>query len=208
MIPVVVTTVPSRAETFERLRSELGQFNWTQVVAYDRVDADRKGVVGGALRAARDLDPDAEWLIFMEDDAWLSREFDRIPWIIGSAGWLYPGAGLVSFFQTQDAPDGLREFGGTWLLYSVCVALRMPDPDAFDAFAREWYAEHPEHQYASDFLLGHWTLAQGHRILIHTPSLVQHDIDPTTFATRRSITTERRSASFERAGYETLTVPV
>jgi hypothetical protein len=193
MIPVVIPTMPERAQALAETLEQLQSHRWALAIVSPHTDS-RKDV-GNALRAAAAARPAAPWLIYLEDDVRLSPRFSEVPAIL--AGVSDPAIGAVCFFRSKDdLPDGLTRLSATKMSMSQCTAIRSLLPDYFDRFAEAWYSKHPQHRHASDLLIGAWVSFKLQQMLVHSPSLVQHRPLKSTLGPRAR---NRQSASFRRA---------
>jgi hypothetical protein len=194
-IPVVIPTMPQRRDVLAKLVDELKAHAWAEVRISQHVDSRQD--VSRAVNLANASAPD--WWVYLEDDVELSPRFDEIPRLISEATALsHRGkrVGAVCFFWTTKLPDGLTIMPASRMSMSQCTAVRGCDPFEFAEFARDWYADHPQHHHASDLLLGAWTRSRGEMIAVQSPSLVQHLPLPSTLGPRSR---NRQSVSYARA---------
>jgi hypothetical protein len=196
-LPVVIPTMPQRADVLATLLRRLKAFAWADVRVSQHLDSrlDTARAIALADVASR-----ADWFLYLQDDVELSPRFDEVPRIIAEASRISQRGkriGAVSFFrQADDLGDGLTVIPAAKFCMAQCLALRGCDPRAFAMFAQGWYANHPEHKSAVDYLLAAWTAYQGELIAIYSPSLVQHLPLPSTLGSRSRF---RQSKSYSRA---------
>jgi hypothetical protein len=194
-IPVVIPTMPQRADVLATLLQRLKAYAWADVRVSEHVDSRLDTARAVALASVSRVD----WWLYLEDDVELSLRFGEIPRIIGEAARISQRGkriGAVCFFWTADLPDGLTIMPASKMSMSQCTAMRGCKPLAFADFARDWYAHHPQHRHASDLLLGAWTAHQGELMAVYSPSLVQHLPLPSTLGSRSRF---RQSKSYPRA---------
>jgi len=196
-LTVVIPTMPQRLDVLGTLLERLKAFPWADVRISTHVDSRLDTARAVALASVYSR---LDWFLYLQDDVELSPRFDEVPRIIGEASRISQRGkriGAVSFFrQADDLGDGLSIIPAAKFCMAQCMALRGAEPLAFASFARGWYAQHPQHKSAVDYLLAAWTAHQGELIAIYSPSLVQHLPLPSTLGSRSRF---RQSKSYPRA---------
>lgn len=132
--------------------------------------------------------PDAEWLLYVEDDVYLASTFgERVPNVLSETERV-----AVQFFDLRGGPDGLETARKP--LYSMCcLAVRSDIVAGFVEYYENWI-ETVDHDTATDIGFGHYCTEIGEPVDVYRPSQVQHREIPSTFKGRSS---KRQSPSFE-----------
>lgn len=138
-----------------------------------------------ALACGRD---GAEWVLQFEEDVVLCPDFGaRVKQALALSEQLYPSAGCISFFSRSKKDfvslmngKALRRISAKSFSMSQCFALQSWMVPRLFSFAENWYINHPQHQRAADLLLADWLSHNKAIVLVHSPSLVQHRVGPST----------------------------
>jgi hypothetical protein len=128
-IPVVITK-PSdhpvdRAAVFADLMVGLGEYKWADPVV--SVCDGPMYIAPQAIELARRRQPDARWLLYMEDDVILGPDFGLLPGLLREADELFPDTGLVSFFSGWFDEPGWSTRPMERFAWLQCAAIRNTD---------------------------------------------------------------------------------
>jgi hypothetical protein len=178
-IPVVITK-PSdhpvdRAAVFADLMVRLGEYKWADPVV--SVCDGPMYIAPQAIELARRRQPDARWLLYMEDDVILGPDFDLLPGLLREANELFPDTGLVSFFSMAAQEPGWSIHPMRGFSCLQCAAIRNTD----HLVGFRTVIDHVMTQGGGEFLYGIPDLAVANFLTVEydsyalwCPSLVQH----------------------------------
>ena len=186
MLSYVVRNVPgTRAAELAALRAMLA----TQGIAPEVVAA-RPGESPRAtfLRALAAGDPDAPWVVHLEDDVWPAPDLgarlaaavagiDASPRVAALTAFTLHRGDVGSWARAAPLAT-LAAVAPSRFAMTQCLAVRRSVVAGLADHLPAWEAAHPEHNNAEDYMFGNYCSKAGLRIFKHVPSLVQHrDID-------------------------------
>lgn len=202
-ITLAVPTVKRRRTMLAQLLVELSRLcDGVDAVIHTHEPGTAPSVDFPALVTAA-LENGREWVMFVEDDAWPAPSFGTAA--IGAIKHAdAASAQAVSMFSRSKRdleivaaePNGFRWQAPSSFCGSLCVAVRAGTLVGMPAWAPSWYLDHPEHEHASDLLLGAWLSKRKARMLVRVPSLVQHRRGKSTLQNHNGA---RQSATFTAA---------
>jgi hypothetical protein len=185
---------------FAELMAGLREYEWVDPIVSE-CDEPRY-IAPKAVDLARKHQPDAPWLLYMQDDVILGPDFGLLPELLREADELFPSAGIVSFFHGPWIEPGwsthrMELFG--WL---QCAAIRNTDHlVGFGAFiddlvsqstgnpsttsrTRDGFltSQHGRERPYSDRAVGTFLAAEYDAFALWCPSLVQHAEVASTFS--------------------------
>jgi hypothetical protein len=182
MIVFTIPTMPQRSHYLTALLTQIAALPFphvTYVSPHTDSRADVSNAIAGGLRAAHSTQ--ADWLIYLEDDAYLGPACATLPALLATAP---AAARMVQLMTSFDGPDGWELKAGSALSYSVALAYPPAVLEGFAAWAPSCYAAHPDWTHAPDWIQGAWLRAQRARYAIYRPSPIQHREGPSTFKGR------------------------
>lgn len=204
----VVVAIPTMLER-ARLVAELGER--VAVECQGAVLAKRLHVPGTAASIdfpalmahalTASADRGSTWILQLEDDVWLAPDFGALA-IDALVRADEAGADALTIFTRTKADldlmpgPSLRRQSPASLSMTQGVFVRRSMMIGFDEWAPSWYREHPQHNHASDLLLGSWLSRRKAKLYAHIPSLVQHRAVPSMLPSRGGT---RQSTSYRMA---------
>lgn len=191
-VTVVMPTVSSRADLFERLLGGVSVLSSRAPVVVRHVEGTPPKADPPRVFLQHEL-AQTQWALQLQDDAVLGPDAYRIPEILCSDD--AAPFDVVSFFSLRDGADGLSRIPPKSFCSNVCVATRTESIKGLSDYAKRWYDRHPQHIHASDYILRDFASEHRLRVAVYFPSLVQHLPVASALGPR---STKRQSPTYRR----------